>query len=236
MGVFDTGLTPNVSLYGFNTFEDDEVNTGQLATFGWLLYEPLPSIVITDYCNRNEERIVEQFEKKPNILGLLCALATSLQELEFVYQDLWNKRWLDTAIGAQLDGLGEIVGIDRQGMNDSEYRTAIRFQISVNMSNGEWETMISVTKELTDATKVRIYEDFPAGIYLLTDGATIPVNIIQLLEQSAPAGVKLGLTTTYLELPQFAYATETATPDPDGGGYAEPTETGTGGHYAERIT
>jgi len=235
MSAFESGLSPNISLFGFNTFSGETLS-GQIASFGWFYYDALPSIINTNYCARNEQRLIEQFEEKPNLLGLLCSLVTPMQELEFVYQDLWNKRWLDTAEGEQLDGLGEIVGVSRNGKNDADYRIAIRFQIAVNMSNGEWETMLAVTKELTDATTVRIIEDFPAGIILLTDGANIPVGIIGMLEQSAPAGVRLTLYSTYLELPQFAYEIETSTPDPDGGGYAEPTETDSGGHYSEKIT
>lgn len=228
------GLTPQIALFGIFMVAD-ALRSSLISTYGWLLWEELASIIITDYCARNKERIIEQFEDKPLLLGLMCSLVTPLQELEFVYDDLYTKRWLDSSEGVQLDGIGDIVGLSRQGLNDEEYRNGLRFQISVNMSNGEWETMISVTKELTNATIVRIQEMFPAGIHLFTDGATIPINLIQLLEQSAPAGVKLTVSTTYLELPQFAYQIETATPDPDGGGYAEPTESGTGGHYAERI-
>lgn len=235
MGIFESGLTPNISLYGNNTIEDI-VRSSQLATFGWELWDETPSIIVTDYCARNEQRIIEQFKSKPLLLGLICSLITPLQELEFVYSDLWNKRWIDTAEGNQLEIIGEIVGLERQGMNDTEYRTALRFQIAINMSNGEWETMIAVTKELTDASFVRIQERFPAGIHLLSDGAAIPTNLMQLLEQSAPAGVRVTFSTTYTESPQFAYDIETATTDPDGGGYSEINQAATSGYYAEGIT
>ncbi len=54
-------------------------------------------------------RLLMQFGNSPLLKGLLDALGAELDELEQVFTDLRDKRWIDTGEGKQLDGCGEIV-------------------------------------------------------------------------------------------------------------------------------
>jgi len=58
-----------------------------------------------------QNRLAEQFKNKPLINGFLEAFVD--RELESAECDLLTKRWLNTAVGKQLDGIGEIVGKSR---------------------------------------------------------------------------------------------------------------------------
>lgn len=58
-------------------------------------------------------RLLAQFSGKKNLEGLLRGVGTSINDLEEVFFDLNSKRWIDTAEGVQLDGVGTIVGRDR---------------------------------------------------------------------------------------------------------------------------
>ena len=60
-----------------------------------------------------ESRLVTQFKEATNLIAYIRALLKGSDDLEDVYNDLINNRWIDTAVGAQLDVLGEIVGIPR---------------------------------------------------------------------------------------------------------------------------
>ncbi len=209
-----------------------------LVTYGWLTFDVQASGLITNYCERAQERLIEQFETKPNIIAYLCALIESLQDLEFVFGDLLTLRTLENAAGVQLDGLGDIVGIDRQGLTDNAYRTAIRFQIGINFSNGEPETLIALTRFITEGTVVNYTELYPARVSLLTDGSTISAATIPIIEQSAPAGVKIELTSTFGSLVPFAFATEPGDVDPIPEGFAEPNfapDAGLGGELSEKF-
>lgn len=207
----------------------------KVITYGYLEFETFSSGVITDYCERAINRLVEQFKNKPRLKSLICSLIEPIQTLEYTYQDLRTKRFLETAVGEQLDGIGEIVGLERQGLTDSEYRTAIQFQVSVNSSNGEPEILIAVVKNLTGAEVVRVIELSPATIILESDGNVIPVNLIQLIEQSAPAGVRIQYTTTFGQEDPFVFDSDGVEDIPGAEGYAEPTEVDSGGQMAERI-
>lgn len=57
--------------------------------------------------------IIGQFQGKPVIEAELDALGAELDALHQAWDDLKNKRWIDTGEGAQLDGIGTIVNRSR---------------------------------------------------------------------------------------------------------------------------
>ena len=63
---------------------------------------------------RMQGHLIGQFQDKKVIAAILEALGEELDELQTVFTDLRDKRWIDTGEGKQLDGLGEIVGQSRQ--------------------------------------------------------------------------------------------------------------------------
>lgn len=212
---------------------------GLLATYGWVSFEVPASELNTDYCAQAKSRLIEQFKNKENIEKYLCALTNSVQELEFVFGDLLVLRRLANATGTQLDGLGDIVGIERQGLNDEQYRTAIRFQVGVNFSNGEWETLIDLTRFITGGTDVHIRPNYPAGVEITTDGSAVDSATVPIIEESALAGVKVTLNTTYGSLQPFAVAPDPGDTDPTPQGFSEPNyapDAGKGGELAEKFS
>jgi hypothetical protein len=83
--------------------------------------EPEPTI---DHTDRMRQHLISQFQwdvidekiydDKPVLRAILTALGAEMDELNQVVNDLKNKRWIDTAEGVQLDGIGEIVDRNRQ--------------------------------------------------------------------------------------------------------------------------
>jgi hypothetical protein len=227
----DTAL--NITIGGFVS----PFNPSLLATYGWLQFELMDSILITNYCERASDRLIEQFETKQNINKYLCALIEPFQELEYVFGDLLQLRTLSLASDAQLDGLGDIVGIARKGLADDAYRNAIRFQIGLNFSNGEPETIIALAKNLTEATQVNLKEIYPATMQILTNGTNVDGQTRKLLEQSALAGVAIELIVNYSSIP-FAFEPDPGDIDPIPQGFSEPNyapDAGKGGNLTERF-
>lgn len=58
--------------------------------------------------------LIGQFDNKPILFAILTALGEEMDLLNAVFDDLKNKRWIDTGEGVQLDGIGEIVARNRQ--------------------------------------------------------------------------------------------------------------------------
>lgn len=83
--------------------------------------EPEPTI---DHADRMRQHLISQFQweiidskiygDKPVLRAILSALGAEMDELNQAVNDLKNKRWIDTAEGVQLDGIGEIVDRNRQ--------------------------------------------------------------------------------------------------------------------------
>lgn len=83
--------------------------------------EPEPTI---DHTDRMGQHLISQFQwdvinekiygDKPVLRALLTALGAEMDAINQAVNDLKNKRWIDTAEGVQLDGIGEIVDRNRQ--------------------------------------------------------------------------------------------------------------------------
>ena len=100
----------------------------------------------------------------------------SIQEIDDVDQTLKFDRSIETSVGVQLDGLGQILGLARlPDEGDEDYREKLKFQIFINKSNGTPEEVIAVLKFLTKATKIRYHEYYPAAFQMDTDGVTFSV-------------------------------------------------------------
>ena len=110
------------------------------------------------------DRLASQFKTKTRIKGLVTNLIRPLDNIEDELFRILNFRWVDTATGVQLDGMGEIVGERRKGRTDEAYRLAIRTKIAINISKGTPEEVIAIFGLLTGSTDTRIYEYFPGVV------------------------------------------------------------------------
>jgi hypothetical protein len=66
-----------------------------------------------DYLEQARSRVTEQFKNKPVFDKFLQLLLHGQEELQGVFKDLMQLRSVDTATGAQLDLIGNIVGQER---------------------------------------------------------------------------------------------------------------------------
>lgn len=69
------------------------------------------------HTERMISHLIGQFQDKPVIEAELEALGAELDALRSAFDDLRNKRWIDTGEGVQLDGIGTIVNRDRTIQN-----------------------------------------------------------------------------------------------------------------------
>lgn len=148
---------------------------------------------ITNYIERAQQRLISQFKEKPNINLLLEILVQPLQAFENVLIAVLQQRWIDTAQGVQLDGLGEILGIARQGLTDDPYRDALRLQIGINTSTGIASIVIDLIGIITQSTIVELSEYFPACIDVYVNGDHINEYIVVTIMRIIAAGVCLML-------------------------------------------
>ncbi len=59
-------------------------------------------------------RVATQYRDSVNLIGYIKSLLYEADTLEQVFNELLEKRWIDTADGVNLDILGSIVGQSRE--------------------------------------------------------------------------------------------------------------------------
>ena len=156
---------------------------------------------ITNYYERMVALLAAQFQdnfnvtEQTNFQKWLQGFAVSAQEIQTQLNNLQFQRTLYTAVGVQLDGIGQIVGLARTiGQSDTDYREDIIFQIEANKSSGTPEEVIAALVFFTDADSVRYAEFYPAGYIMSTDGFVFPNNpseLVQAIQHLSPAGVAI---------------------------------------------
>ena len=163
--------------------------------------------LITNIVDRARARMLEQFKTDcaPNLDNLLSIFMQEVQELENQVGLLFEERNVTDAEGAQLDIIGSIVGIDREGRSDTEYRDAIQVQIQVNNTGGQEASIAALLGVLTAATIIDIREVFPAGLDIFINSSELSLNTIQSLRKAVAATVSIQFSQTNALTP-FAFA------------------------------
>ena len=185
------------------------------------------AVKILDHAAEARARIVTQFKGKPRIEGLIGSFAAATQAVEDTLWDLLTIRSIDTAIGAQLDIIGEIVGESRKGKQDEPYRLAIKAKIGQNNSKATPEDIISVFKLLVQADKALFIEYFPAEAAIFADKNIENLDnyeILKFCQKAMPAGARLDYIGWYDGDQAFGFQD-----DPNAKGFGEAFDNAVGG-------
>jgi len=174
-----------------------------------------------------------------NLKAMVGILVSQVQELENQLSLLDTKRRINTALGDQLDTVGEIAGEPRLGRDDEEYRSAIKSRLLVNQGSGTPEELLTALQFLTQATNMSVVEVQPATVILYTDGTEIAPTLTTDMLKLKPAGVNLQIQIIAGGIP-FSFDDEGGVPrPPEGKSFSEYnyTEGGApvGGQFTEAL-
>lgn len=154
------------------------------------------------------ERLPEQFKGKPGWEAFLTAIGGEIQALEDAHQQLLTLRGINSATGAQLEALGNLVGEPPTGLDDDTYRRYIRARVAANRSRGTTPDLIKIARlVLTDGTTtptVTIKNRGTAAVFVHIAGAAIDDDLADALIRflhaavrgGGPAGVRVYLETS----------------------------------------
>jgi len=118
-----------------------------------------------------------------NIAKLLIAICGSaVQPIEDCLRQLLDQRSLETAIGAQLDAIGVIVGQPRIGLDDDTYRRYLRATIATHRSRGTVEDLLRVISLV-------IFDDDAHYAVLPQPVATVLVRVLDIALTDALAQI-----------------------------------------------
>lgn len=185
---------------------------------------------ITTHVSDALDRLITQYRNKPRLMAIISAFVAQHQMLEDAIFQLYGRLDIQNSIGAQLDGIGDIVGQDRLGFDDARYRILLLAKIGQNVSNGDPERIISIFKLLTNADLVHYINLKNGEIELATDGSvdeTIINFVFDQLQRSVAGGVRLNEIIFFDGDEPFAFAGVT-----DARGFGDMNDLSVGGKLA----
>lgn len=151
----------------------------------------------TDHVDEALAHLLEQFKGAPKLHALLTSFVNQVQDLENVWFELLLDRWIESAEGVQLDGLGDIVGEAREGRVDADYREALEGRIVLNLGSGQPEVIIRLLNCANCNGGAELIEYFPASFDVRMRHAVMDIDAAErlaaLIQSGKAAGVKAHL-------------------------------------------
>ena len=138
---------------------------GDTSTFPWGL-GPTGDFEVAD-CETGECRALMQFRglSTTTMIDMMCVIGTLLGNIRDVANQVRNAFGIETAVGAQLEIVGNNVGLPRNGLDDTDYRNSIKIQILLILqSTGTAENVIEIIRQYLGPTANPVVFH-PAGPY-----------------------------------------------------------------------
>jgi hypothetical protein len=149
----------------------------------------------TKFVFNAQNRLLEQDKQREKTVKLVTSVISEVQEVENAMYDVYTNCGVYTAIGAQLDVVGLLVGEARVGRIDEVYRTAILARIKLNVGGGEPDTIIDAIKQWMNPILINFTEPAPAYFTLFIQSAVNIPNIATIVKEISPAGVGSTVST-----------------------------------------
>lgn len=152
----------------------------------------------TTHVAEAQGNIVEQFKGKTNLETLIGIYVAQLQEIENALDQIRTETDdIEVAVGQQLDNIGEIVGEERGGRSDAQYRTALKVRIAINVSSGTVEDLLGVVSLLQPDLSLELVQSQPAAFVISVldpiDPDVVDIDQIGTIVGDAKAGGVRGL-------------------------------------------
>jgi hypothetical protein len=154
------------------------------------------AVEITNHVELALARLLTQYQDQPNFAALLTVLVQEIQNIESqALYPLDAARQIFNAVGQQLDYLGTIVGISRNGLSDAEYLLFIYGTIASNNSDSTIPSVLNIIINLFQAQVLLLQEIYPAGISVQVIGTALDPSLypvaIELVKNALGAGIDL---------------------------------------------
>lgn len=145
-------------------------------------------------------RFQQTLKDQPNLAAFLTAVVAPVQDIEDAMQQLLTERSIDTAVGAQLDDIGAIVGQPRNGLADDVYRRYVRARIMTNRSRGIVEDILQVARLVLDDPNVTLtlrtwgYAGFNLTLGAVETADDLAAIVLAFVKDASSAGVRVTLS------------------------------------------
>lgn len=156
----------------------------------------LQYIRVPDWSDRAQQRLLVPW-RKPRIMAFVSALAEGVQAHEDLTFDVLASTGLEEAGGHALDQWGELVGEQRLGLSDNEYRPFIKARMLVNRCDGTVDALLHLLETAAGPVIGVFHTDVQPATYVLVAErssfltAAARRRVARLMQAAAPAGRRL---------------------------------------------
>lgn len=150
--------------------------------------------LIPSYGEQALRLVYSQFRDLPKWRALLGGLSYGVQTLEEAAFDVLVSGPLDVASGYDLDVWGRVLGEQRLGLTDEEYRRFLAARALANRSAGDRDSVLDVWRVATGASSVAYFDLLPAAGTLLAVRSSFMRDdnarrVYRLVDSVVPAAV-----------------------------------------------
>ena len=142
-----------------------------------------------------QDRLIRQYKQGSNVKEIAGAIVGPFQQSENDLYELYSINEIDVMEGDNLDRIGGIIGQERLGFSDEDYRIFLKGKIGVNSSRGTLNDIISLWNLFNPNETIEILEQYPAQIELKTTLVRSTQQqedfVYSLMDQAALAGVNI---------------------------------------------
>jgi hypothetical protein len=140
-------------------------------------------------------RFLAQYQGRPLLNGFMNAFTEQVQVLEDALYPMDALRQIANAYGAQLDGLGALLNLPRNGLNDMTYVLFLYGKIAEDFSDSTITSVITVINYVFQASVVIMQEIYPAGLSVQVAGTPLDPTLfglaVALVQAAMGAGIQL---------------------------------------------
>ncbi len=169
---------------------------------------------ITNHVQQALARLMQQYKGFPNYEKLITALVQPVQEIENALDGIEPNTQLYNgttypSVGAQLDGIGEIVGCPRNGLSDAAYLVFILGTIIENFSDSTQDVIVSAWVDLFAPYYLILTNNPPAeqNAFIANPqlDSSLYLQAINIIQNAMGGGIKLGSVTLFDETHPFGF-------------------------------
>lgn len=128
------------------------------------------------------------YDDKPKAKALLQVYLERYQGLENLLQQVLYIFDIDTAVGIQVDKIGALFNLKREGRDDETFKSAILERAALRTSSGTEQNILDISRAISGADTSRVFDHFPASTYVFINKPATK-DIANAIQDAHAAGV-----------------------------------------------
>jgi len=175
--------------------------------------------ITVDHCATTVDKLLQQFKKQVNWDKLICVFAAEADVLDQQMANVAAFRSLSTALGKQLDLIGEMLDLERGGFDDDNYRAQLKAVAYAKSSHSSINDIIKLAQLLDNGFDPGAISVDEEGIAAVRVSMSVPgdfdigFRFSKIIKLGKAAGVRL--VFLFVDLGETLFSWEESIPDGD---------------------